>query len=268
MRIALGVQYNGTHYAGWQTQAHTLGIDTLQEALEAALSSIANQAVSVVCAGRTDAGVHALQQVVHFDTDITRPIQAWIRGVNAKLPRDMSIRWAHIVDNDFHARFSAIARRYTYVLIADAVRPALSYQQAGWTHLHLDVKAMQQAAHILLGEHDFSTFRASQCQAKNPIRHLQALEIVQNGKVYFMHFKANAFLHHMVRNIVGGLVYVGSGRWDLNEFKRTFEAKDRTQGAPTFWSDGLYFCGPEYPKQYLLPEPVQVSPLISWPWAF
>ena len=266
MRIALGLEYDGTHYAGWQIQPESHLVTTLQGCLEAAVSTVADSPVPVVCAGRTDAGVHALQQTVHFSPTVYRPLHAWMRGVNGNLPKTMVVRWVRAVDDQFHARHSAISRRYTYVLMSKPTRPALAYQQAGWTHLPLNLSLMQQAAQLLLGEHDFSTFRASECQARTPVRTVQLIEIVQRGQVFFITAQANAFLHHMMRNIVGALVYVGSGRWSLGDFTAAFAAKDRKQGAPTFMASGLYFCGASYDASFDLPVPVVISPEAHWPW--
>ena len=270
MRYAIGLQYDGHAYAGWQTQPKHSGVRTVQDVLEHALSEIASERVSVVCAGRTDSGVHALQQTAHFDTASQRADFAWLRGTNALLPKDVSVRWVKPVADDFHARHSATARRYVYVLLSDPVRPALARHQVGWTHLPLNTVLMQQAADMLLGEHDFSTFRASECQALKPTRTLLELKLHTHGKAIFITTQANAYLHHMVRNIMGALVQVGSERWTLAQFKAAFLAKDRREGAPTFSADGLYFCGAHYPPHIGLPEPVLMSfepNSQSWPWA-
>ncbi len=256
MRIALGLEYHGATYAGWQTQPASACVKTLQNTLEAALAVIANQATAVVCCGRTDAGVHAVQQIVHFDTTAQRPLQAWVRGLNAVLPSTMSVRWAIPVADDFHARHSAFERRYTYALLNTAVRPTVWHTQAGWMHRPLNLAVMQQAADTLLGQHDFSTFRASQCQASTPIRTMTECMLERQGDLILFHIQANAFLHHMIRNIVGSLVYVGLGKWSLNDFAEAFAAKDRTKGAPTFSPDGLYFCGAVYPDHFNLPKPI------------
>ncbi len=267
MRIALGLEYDGTRFAGWQTQPASHQVATLQDRLELAVSKIADTPTSVVCAGRTDAGVHALQQIIHFDTEAQRPTQAWLRGVNALLPSSMSVRWAQNVPHDFHARHHAFARRYTYVLTSNRVRPALAQAHTGWTHLPLRFETMQQAAALLLGEHDFSTFRASECQARSPVRIIESIEIVPRGNTFFITIQANAFLHHMMRNIVGALVYVGCGRWSLAQFADTFAACDRTQGAPTFSASGLYFCGAKYDAAHGIPAPIEVNSENAWPWA-
>ncbi len=255
MRFALGLEYEGTEFAGWQTQSPQAQVTTVQDTLEAALSQIAGHAVCVLCSGRTDAGVHALQQIIHFETDAVRPDQAWVRGLNSLLPKTIAVRWMLPVNDAFHARHSALERRYTYALISDSVRPARLRHQLAWVHRPLNLAAMQQAGAMLVGEHDFSSFRASQCQAKEPVRQMSELTIEQSGAYFYFTFQANGFLHHMVRNIVGALVYVGMGRWSIAQFQAVFEARDRRLGAPTFAPDGLYFCGATYPAQMNIPKP-------------
>ncbi|OIP10484.1 MAG: tRNA pseudouridine(38-40) synthase TruA, partial [Betaproteobacteria bacterium CG2_30_59_46] len=209
MRIALGVEYDGSHFCGWQSQLSGCGV---QDILERALEGIAGKPLRVVTAGRTDTGVHALHQVVHFDTDVARPDSAWVRGVNALLPDSVAVLWARPVSDEFHARFSAVSRNYHYLLLNHPVRPALLSGKVGWFHQPLDVEAMRQGAQFLLGEHDFTAFRAAECQAKSPIKHLQQIGIATSGEYILFDFTANAFLHHMVRNLVGSLVYVGKGK--------------------------------------------------------
>jgi tRNA pseudouridine38-40 synthase len=255
MRLALGLEYEGTPFAGWQTQPTAANVHTVQDVLQAALTQIAGEPVSVFCSGRTDAGVHALQQIIHFDTSAIRPDQAWVRGLNSLLPKTVSVRWVQHVSDAFHARHSALERRYCYALLSDPVRPSRLRHQVGWVHHTLDLNAMQSAAALLVGEHDFSSFRASQCQAKGPVRHISALTISPQGPYLFCTLQANGFLHHMVRNIVGALVYVGMGRWSVEQFQAVFNACDRTLGAPTFAPDGLYFCGATYPAQLNIPQP-------------
>ena len=269
MRYALGLQYDGRRYAGWQVQPEHSGVRTLQTELETALGHIASQRTEVFCAGRTDAGVHALQQVVHFDTTASRPNTAWVRGVNAALPKDISVRWVQAVDDTFHARHSAVARRYVYVLVSDSLRPALARQHIGWTHYPLALAPMLEAAQLLLGTHDFSSFRASSCQAASPVRTLTELAIHPRGKTFYIIAQANGFLHHMMRNIVGALVAVGAGRQSVAEFASVFGACDRTLAAPTFWPNGLYFCGAVYPNYPSIPAPL-LNPFDAstdtWPW--
>jgi tRNA pseudouridine38-40 synthase len=225
----------------------------VQDALEAALAQIAGEPLSVTCAGRTDRGVHARIQVVHLDTQAERPPSAWVRGVNALLPDAVAVLWSRTVDESFHARYSALARTYRYVLLNRAVRPALAAARVGWYHLPLDVAAMRAAAALLIGEHDFSAFRSSQCQAKSPVRTLHALDIEQHGERIDFVLRANAFLHHMVRNIVGSLVYVGKGRHAPQWIAELLLSRDRSRAAPTFAPDGLYLDKIEYPPQWQLP---------------
>lgn len=259
MRFALGLEYEGSSFAGWQTQATSAQVETVQDTLEAALSQIACEPVEVFCSGRTDAGVHALQQIIHFNTSAIRPEQAWVRGLNSLLPKTIAVRWVLPVSDTFHARHSALERRYTYALLSDPIRPSLLRNQVGWVHKPLDLSAMQRAGALLVGEHDFSSYRASQCQARGPVRHLSELTVLQQGTYVYFTFQANGFLHHMVRNIVGALVYVGTGRWSVAQFEAVFNARDRKQGAPTFAPDGLYFCGTTYPTAMSIPKPLVLS---------
>lgn len=252
MRVALGVEYCGTNFRGWQSQA---GGGTVQDALERALQQIAGVPVGVLCAGRTDAGVHATQQVVHFDTDVERPLTAWVRGVNSNLPDGVAVRWAKPVSDEFHARFSARGRRYRYLLLNRAQRPGLWQGRLGWFHLPLDVAAMQQAAARLLGEHDFSAFRAAECQAKSPVKTMTQATVRQFGNMIVFDFEASAFLHHMVRNLVGTLVHIGKGAQAVGWVDELLGMKDRKLAAPTFSPDGLYFRGPVYEAQWGLPDP-------------
>jgi tRNA pseudouridine38-40 synthase len=249
MRIALGIEYNGTSYCGWQSQPNGCGV---QDALEAALCHIAGHAIRVHAAGRTDTGVHALMQVVHFDTEVDRPDSAWVRGVNAFLPDFVRVVWSKVVDESFHARFSALQRSYQYVLINQPQAPAVQYGRVGWYHLPLSFKPMQQAAHYLLGEHDFSAFRASECQAKTPIRTLSVAEVKQAGPYLIFNFSANAFLQHQVRNMVGALIYVGNGKQAPDSILELLEAKDRTKSPPTFSPNGLYLSGVQYDVKWNL----------------
>lgn len=250
VRIALGVEYDGSAFAGWQSQP---GGNTVQDVLEQALATIADHPLRTVCAGRTDAGVHALEQVVHFDTDASRPDSAWIRGVNAHLPPQVAVRWAKPVSMEFHARFSARARSYRYVLLNRPVRPALMTGLVGWFHHPLDLAAMRTAAALLLGEHDFSAFRAAECQAKSPVKHLQQADVSRQGDFVIFEFRANAFLHHMIRNLVGSLVYVGKGSNPPQWIAELLESRDRKRAAPTFDPAGLYFAGADYDPCWQLP---------------
>ena len=244
MRIALGLEYDGSRFLGWQTQP---GGGTVQDAVEKAVSAIATAPTPVVCAGRTDRGVHALAQVLHFDTEAARPDSAWVRGVNALLPESIAVRWAEPVSDDFHARFSARVRTYRYVLLNRSERPALAARHAGWFHAPLDVEAMREAAQTLLGEHDFSAFRSSECQARTPVRVLHSLKIVRDRERVDFVLRANAFLHHMVRNIVGSLVYVGKGKHPAGWLRDVLDSRSRARAAPTFAAEGLYLESVEYP---------------------
>lgn len=252
MRIALGVEYDGSRFCGWQTQPSGCGV---QDGLTAAIAEIAGHDVGLVAAGRTDAGVHALGQVVHFDTEAERPDSAWVRGVNALLPPAVSVLWAQPVAGDFHARFSAVGRRYRYYLLNRAVRPGLLAGRVGWYHAPLDLQAMQAAATSLLGEHDFSAFRAAECQAKSPLRTLSRLDIRREGDCIVFDLAANAFLHHMVRNIVGCLVYVGKGKYPPEWLQELLVQRDRRLAAPTFSPDGLYLSGVDYASHWGLRAP-------------
>lgn len=251
MRMALGVEYDGSAYAGWQVQR---GARTVQGAVEEALSAVAGMPVRATCAGRTDAGVHATGQVVHFDPEVVRPDSAWVRGVNAHLPPDVAVLWASPVSEDFHARFSAVGRRYRYLLLNDPVRPALADRRVGWHHRPLDAQVMSAAAALLVGEHDFSAFRAAECQAKSPVKTLRRASVTRRGPFLVFEFEANAFLHHMVRNIVGSLVYVGNGRQPVEWMARLLAGRDRTGAAPTFSAAGLYLAGVDYAAHWRLPS--------------
>lgn len=253
MRYALGIEYDGSAFNGWQSQPDGR---TVQDALEAALSAVAATEVRVHCAGRTDAGVHALCQVVHFDTAAERPDSAWVRGVNANLPDTVAVRWAQAVNEDFHARFAATGRRYRYVLLNRPQRPALWTHYAGWHHLPLDVEAIQKAAQYFVGEHDFSAFRAAECQAKSPIKTLYRADVQRQGDWVVFDFHANAFLHHMVRNLVGTLVYVGKGAHAPEWAREVLDSKRRTAAAPTFSPAGLYFAGVDYDPAFGLADKI------------
>ena len=243
-RIALGISYDGRPWQGWQTQPHRI---TVQDVLEDALLRFVAAPVQTVCAGRTDTGVHATAQVVHLDCAVQRSDESWIRGVNAYLPPSIAVQWAREVSAEFHARFSARARAYTYVILNSRVRQPLWSGRAGWVFQQLDASAMQEGAQHLLGEHDFSSFRSSQCQASSPVRTVVRADIEQRGDLVLFHVRANAFLHHMVRNIVGALVQVGLGRQGVDYLATLIDARDRTRGAPTFAPDGLYLTDVVYP---------------------
>ncbi len=251
MRIALGIEYNGADYCGWQSQPNGL---TVQDALELAIKMIALHTVRVHAAGRTDTGVHALMQVVHFDTSVLRPVTAWVRGVNAYLPPTIRVLWAHIVDEQFHARFSAVQRSYQYVLLNQPQSSAISYDRVGWYHHSLSLDRMQVGIAHLRGEHDFSAFRASECQAKSPIKHLSVAEVRKVGDYFIFDFSANAFLQHQVRNMVGALIYVGAGKQTAESIQLLLNQADRTQSPPTFSPNGLYLSGVRYSDTWGLPN--------------
>jgi tRNA pseudouridine38-40 synthase len=251
VRIALGIEYDGAPFHGWQSQPSGRPV---QDTLELALSAMAGEPVRAICAGRTDTGVHASAQVVHFDTTASRPDSAWVKGVNTMLPKSIAVLWAKPVPDDFHARFCALSRRYVYVLSNRAVRPALGAGAVGWFPIPLDLESMREAAACLVGSHDFSAFRSVQCQAKSPVRELRRLGIERHGDAIHFSIEANAFLHHMVRNIVGCLVYVGKGRYPPQWLAGVLAARDRSKGAPTFAPDGLYLSGVDYAPAWGLPS--------------
>ncbi len=243
-RVALGISYDGRPWQGWQTQPSR---QTVQDTLEQAIAAFLTVPVHTICAGRTDTGVHALGQVVHLDTLIERSEESWVRGVNAYLPDTVCVQWARVVDENFHARFSATSRAYTYVILNTRVRQPLWAGRAGWVFQPLNALAMHEAAQKLIGEHDFSSFRSSQCQAKSPVRTMTEITMTQQDQLIFISLRANAFLHHMVRNIVGALVQIGQGREMLGYLDHLLDVRDRTQGAPTFAPDGLYLTDVTYP---------------------
>jgi tRNA pseudouridine38-40 synthase len=258
VRIALGLEYDGAAFTGWQTQPDGRGA---QDALERALAAIAGTSVSTICAGRTDTGVHALDQVVHFDTAVSRPTGAWIRGVNRFLPAEMAVRWAVEVPDVFHARFSATRRTYDYWIINDPVRSPLAHARAGWVFRPLDASAMHDAATRLVGRHDFTSFRSSECQAVSPVRDLHELSVQRRGRLIRVRAVANAFLHHMIRNLVGTLIYVGLGRREPGWVSEVLAARSRTHAAPTFSAAGLYLARVEYDPAFQLPAPSASVPV-------
>ncbi|CAK0741908.1 tRNA pseudouridine(38-40) synthase [Gammaproteobacteria bacterium] len=258
MRFALGLEYDGSAFHGWQTQQD--GVRTVQNCLERALSLVANQPTEVVVAGRTDAGVHAgnggnYGQVVHFDTTVHRPLRAWVLGSNFHLPHDIAVRWVRMVRDDFHARFSARARHYRYVIYNGPTRPALDRTRVTWDHRPLDVAAMADAARSLIGTHDFSSYRAQGCQAKSPVRTLHRLEVIREGSHgnIVIEAVANAFLHHMVRNLAGVLLAIGAGEHSPEWAREVLERRDRSQGGITAPPTGLYLVGVEYPPEFGVP---------------
>lgn len=251
MRIALGIEYDGTPYHGWQYQE---GAISVQAEVEKALSAVADQPVRVACAGRTDTGVHATAQVVHFDTDAERSERAWVFGANSNLPKSIAVQWARPVADDFHARFSAVRRRYRYVIFTRHVRPTFLAYRVTWDHRPLDESRMASAALHLVGEHDFSSFRSYACQAKNPVRMLHRLDVWREGPFIFIEVEANGFLHHMVRNMAGVLTAIGAGEQEPEWAREVLEHRDRVLGGVTAPPHGLYFTGVAYPERFGLPE--------------
>jgi tRNA pseudouridine38-40 synthase len=250
MKIALGLSYDGSTFCGWQSQPSACGV---QDVLEAAIASIAQHEIRVHAAGRTDTGVHALAQVVHFETNALRPMSAWVRGVNAHLPATVRVEWAQAVADEFHARFSAHSRSYQYLLYNAPVASALMSSKTGWFHLPLDYAAMQAGIQHLLGEHDFSAFRASECQAKSPVRTITQASISNAGNYFIFSFSANAFLQHQVRNMLGALIYVGKGAHTPDYIKTLLQKRDRTISPPTFSPHGLYLTSVGYDEKWGLP---------------
>ncbi len=250
-RIALGVEYLGSQYCGWQYQQHALSV---QQVLEEALTRVADQPVRVHCAGRTDAGVHATGQVVHFETSALRPERAWTLGVNANLPDDVAVRWARAVDAEFHARFSAVARHYRYLILRRPARSALWHQRAFWTHRSLSLAPMREAAAALIGRHDFTSFRALACQAKSPVRTLHYLDLSERGDLLVLSVGADGFLHHMVRNLVGVLLAIGRGERPADWAAELLALRDRARGGITAPAHGLYLLRVDYPAIFALPS--------------
>ena len=249
MRIALGLEYDGSAFCGWQTQPSACGV---QDHVQSALTAFSNSPVEVTAAGRTDTGVHAAAQVIHFDTEARR--DDWVRGTNAHLPPAVRAQWWTVVPEDFHARYSARARTYKYLLLDAPIAPALLRNRVGWYHRPLDVDRMAEAAKSLIGAQDFSAFRDAQCQAKSPVRDMTAARVERHGRLIVFTFRANAFLHHMIRNVVGSLVYVGASKQEPAWIARLIEGKDRAKAAPTFAPDGLYLTAIEYDPAFDLPS--------------
>lgn len=246
-RIVLGVEYDGSQFCGWQWQPFKRSV---QQALEQALSKVADQTVTVICAGRTDAGVHALEQIVHFDTGVNRELHAWMLGGNSNLPDDVKIIWAREAIGDFHARYSAIARCYRYIILNRPAKPALLRRQVTWCYPPLDAGKMHEAAQYLIGEHDFSSFRAQGCQSKSPVRMLHFIDVHRDGDKIVIDVAANAFVHHMVRNIAGVLMEIGMGKQPVDWTLELLAAKSRKLAGMTAPPDGLYLAGVYYPDHY------------------
>lgn len=257
MRIALGIEYQGAAYRGWQRQSSA---PTVEMHIEQCLEKIVRHEVKTTCAGRTDAQVSATGQVVHFDTEVERPMKAYHRGMNTLLPHDIAITWVKPVADDFHARFSAVARRYRYVIFNDALRPGIFH--SGLTHCYnpLDAQRMHEAAQCLVGKHDFTTFRASLCQSKSPVRTVEHISVTRQGRYIIVDIKANAFLHHMVRNLVGSLMLIGEGLQPLDWIQHLLDIKDRTKAAATAKPNGLYLVKVFYPDSFELPQ-IPLGPL-------
>jgi len=256
-RLAVGLEYDGTRYAGWQSQP---GLPTVQDSLQQALSAVADHPVAAVAAGRTDAAVHAAGQVVHFDTTADRPLRGWVLGANSHLPPDISVNWAIDVERDFHARYTAQARSYRYCLLQRATRPALLRDRVCWVRETLDVAAMHEAAQALVGEHDFSSFRAVECQSPTPMRHLDAIAVTADGALVTIEVTANAFLQHMVRNIAGSLLQVGEGKRSPNWIGQLLAARDRARAGVTAPAAGLYLWRVRYPPSLQVPDLVPGRP--------
>lgn len=253
MRIALGIEYDGSAFHGWQAQQE--GVRTVQVAVEKALSRVADHPLRVVCAGRTDTGVHALGQVVHFDSEARRTERNWLLGANLYLPDDVSVTWARAVREDFSARFSAVSRRYRYFILNRTARSAVLAGRITWTHRSLDAERMQRAAQVLVGEHDFSSYRALGCQAKSPVRTLHSVRVERQGEFVVLSLHANAFLHHMVRNIAGVLMAIGRGDQPEEWAAEVLGLRDRTLGGVTAPPHGLYFESVHYPPEFAIPAP-------------
>ncbi|MFO7582498.1 tRNA pseudouridine(38-40) synthase TruA [Guyparkeria sp.] len=250
MRLAMGIEYDGGRYHGWQRQSHC---DSVQERLERAIGRVADRPVEVVCAGRTDRGVHATNQVVHLDVDVERPLYGWQMGTIQHLPRDITVLWVRSVGEDFHARFSATAREYRYCVLNRSARPALSAGRLTWWYRPLDADRMQEAAAQLLGEHDFSSFRGKDCQAHSPVRTMESIRVTRQGDHLLIDVRANAFLHHMVRNIVGSLFAIGSGERPVEWLAEALAERDREAAGITAPADGLYLTAIDYPSVFDLP---------------
>ena len=251
LKLVLGIEYDGSAYCGWQRQSHS---PSVQAEVEQALSYVANKPVELVCAGRTDTAVHACEQVVHFETDVERSNRSWLLGANCRMPKNIRILWVHPIALSFHARFSAIARSYRYIIQNSSVPGALFHDKVCWEHRELDAMLMHEAAQQLVGEHNFNAFRASGCQAKSPVRTIEYLNIVRRGEFLYLDIKANAFLHHMVRNLAGSLMSIGAGEHDANWLLQVLKSKDRRQAAKTASAAGLYFVQAFYPEEFDLQQ--------------
>lgn len=260
MRYALGIEYDGAEFFGWQRQSHA---PSVQQSVEASLAIVANHPVTVICAGRTDTGVHARGQVVHFDSPSRRSERQWILGINSNLPDAVRVLWVHAVDDSFHARFTAFSRSYRYSILNRWIRPAIGFSYYGWCRYELDVGKMHAAAQVLLGRHDFSAFRSSGCSAQHAVREVSLCEVTRQEDFVYIDITANAFLYHMVRNIVGSLLSVGQGEKPVRWFAEVFEGMDRKLAGVTAESQGLCFMGVRYDAKYGLPEFSEAFPTVS-----
>jgi tRNA pseudouridine38-40 synthase len=260
MRIALGVEYDGSQYHGWQMQP---GLHTVQQVLQQALSKVADSEIAIACAGRTDTGVHATNQIIHFDSDKERSIHSWVHGTNSFLPKDIRVKWGKEMADDFHARSSALSRRYKYVICNTPIRPALMHSSVTWQYRYLDHKAMQEATPCLLGENDYTSFRSVECQSRTPMRNVHQLRVTRTGDLIIIDITANAFLHHMVRNIAGALIAVGCGKKPVFWVNEVLQAKDRRLGSETAPPYGLYLVAVSYPKEYAISQS-NSGPLFLW----
>ncbi len=259
MRIALGIEYDGSNYHGWQSQQ---GLHTVQQMIETAIMKVADSPVAIVAAGRTDTAVHATAQVIHFECEKTRTIRSWIYGVNSYLPKDIGVLWAKEVPEAFHARFSALSRRYRYIIYNTPIRPALFHSKISWQYRQLDNRLMHNAAQHLIGEHDFTSFRSVECQSKSACRSVTEITVTRRGDIIMIDITANAFLHHMVRNIAGVLISVGSGKNSVGWVQDVLLAKDRRMGAETAPPYGLYLVDVTYPQEFEIPK-IKLGPLLA-----
>lgn len=260
MRIALGIEYDGSQYHGWQAQT---GLHTVQQAVERALGNVADCEISVVCAGRTDTGVHATSQIIHFDTQKERTIRSWIHGANSFLPKDVCVKWGREMPDDFHARYSALSRRYRYIIYNSPIRPGLFRSKVTWQYRQLDHREMHEAAQFLIGEYDFTSFRSVECQSNTPMRNVTKIQVSRNSDMLMIDITANAFLHHMVRNIAGVLIAVGSGKKPVAWVEEVLLARDRRLGAETAPPYGLYLVEVCYPEKFGVIKSMP-GPLLSW----
>lgn len=260
MRIALGIEYDGSQYHGWQAQT---GLHTVQQAVERALGKVADCDIAVVCAGRTDTGVHATSQIIHFDTDKERTIRSWIHGANSFLPKDICVKWGREMPDEFHARYSAMSRRYRYFIYNSPIRPGLFRSKVTWQYRQLDHRDMHEAAQFLIGEHDFTSFRSIECQSNTPMRNVTKIQVSRNNDLVMIDVTANAFLHHMVRNIAGVLIAVGSGKKPVAWVDEVLLARDRRLGAETAPPYGLYLVEVGYPEEFGVIKSMP-GPLFAW----